>query len=123
TGVSIILLLVGIGVLVFYHARTKEEEHESPVEDPLMRQQITPSMWAVRKYIWVVAFLVLIQMTFGVVTAHYGVEGDAFYGFDLSKILPYSITRTWHVQLGILWIAAAWLATGHYNAPSLCGTA
>lgn len=121
TGVSIILLLVGIGIMVFYHARSKEEEPESPVEDPLMRQQITPSMLAVKKYIWVVAFLVLIQMTFGVVTAHYGVEGDAFYGFDLSKILPYSISRTWHVQLGILWIATAWLATGLYIAPSLSG--
>ncbi|HET8810805.1 MAG TPA: nitric-oxide reductase large subunit [Flavobacteriaceae bacterium] len=121
TGVSIILLLIGIGIMVFYHARTKEEEPESPVEDPLMQQKITPSMLAVKKYIWVVAFLVLIQMTFGVVTAHYGVEGDAFYGFDLSKILPYSISRTWHVQLGILWIATAWLATGLYIAPSLSG--
>lgn len=122
TGVSIILLLIGIGIMVFYHARTKEEEElESPVEDPLMRQKITPSMLAVKKYIWAVAFLVLIQMTFGVVTAHYGVEGNGFYGFDLSKILPYSISRTWHVQLGILWIATAWLATGLYIAPSLSG--
>ena len=121
TGVSIILLLIGIGIMVFYHARSKEEEPETPVEDPLMQQQLTPSMLAVKKYIWVVAFLILIQMTFGVVTAHYGVEGDAFYGLDLSKILPYSISRTWHVQLGILWIATAWLATGLYIAPSLSG--
>jgi len=121
TGVSIILLLVSIGIMIFYHVRTKEEEPESPIEDPLMQQQITPSMWAVKKYIWVVAFLVLIQMTFGVITAHYGVEGNAFYGLDLSNILPYSISRTWHVQLGILWIATAWLATGLYIAPSLSG--
>ncbi|HTN35857.1 MAG TPA: nitric-oxide reductase large subunit [Arachidicoccus sp.] len=121
TGVSIILLLIGIGVMTFFHARSKEEEPASPVEDPLMRQKITPSMLAVKKYIWIVAFLILIQMTFGVITAHYGVEGGGFYGLDLSKILPYSVTRTWHVQLGILWIATAWLATGLYIAPSLSG--
>lgn len=122
TGVSIILLLAGIAGMVFYHARMKkEEEPEMPVEDPLMRQTLTPSMLAVKKYLWAVNILVLIQVTAGVITAHYGVEGDAFYGFDLANILPYSISRTWHVQLGILWIATAWLATGLYIAPSVAG--
>lgn len=122
TGVSITLLLIGIAGMVFYHARLKEEEEpEMPVEDPLMRQTVTPSMFAVKKYLWVVSILILIQVTAGVITAHYGVEGDAFYGFDLARILPYSISRTWHVQLGILWIATAWLATGLYIVPSIAG--
>lgn len=122
TGVSIILLLVGIALMVFYHARLREEEEpEMPIEDPLMRQTLTPSMLAVKKYLWAVNILILIQVTLGVVTAHYGVEGDAFYGFDLASTLPYSISRTWHVQLGILWIATAWLATGLYIAPSVAG--
>jgi len=122
TGVSIILLLIGIAGMVFYHASLREDEApEMPVEDPLMRQTVTPSMLAVKKYIWVVNILILIQVTLGVVTAHYGVEGDAFYGLDLANILPYSISRTWHVQLGILWIATAWLATGLYIAPSVTG--
>lgn len=122
TGVSIILLLVGIAGMVFYHASVREEEDlEMPVEDPLMRQKITLSMLAVKKYIWVVSFLILIQVTLGVVAAHYGVEGDAFYGFDISSFLPYSVSRTWHVQLGIFWIATAWLATGLYIAPSVTG--
>jgi nitric oxide reductase subunit B len=122
TGFSMIMLLVGIGILVFYHARTKEEEQvEMPVEDPLMRQQITPSMKAVEKYFWVVNLLILVQVVMGIITAHYGVEGDGFYGFPLSSILPYSVTRTWHVQLAIFWIATAWLATGLYIAPSIEG--
>ncbi len=122
TGVSIIFLLVGIGLMVFYHARLKEEKDpEMPVEDPLMRQTVTPSMLAVKKYLWIVNILILIQVTAGVITAHYGVEGDAFYGFDLASVLPYSVSRTWHVQLGILWIATAWLATGLYIVPSVAG--
>ena len=122
TGFSIILLLFGVGIMVFYHAKMKhDEEIDLPVEDPLMRQTLTPSMRAVKKYLWVVSLLILVQVTFGVITAHYGVEGDAFYGLDLAKIMPYSISRTWHVQLGILWIATAWLATGLYIAPAVSG--
>src|SRR5680860_1894440 len=36
TGVSIVLLLIGIAGMVFYHARLREDEApEMPVEDPL----------------------------------------------------------------------------------------
>ena len=62
------------------------------------------------KYFWIVAALILVQIVMGVVTAHYGVEGDGFYGIPLATFLPYAVTRTWHVQLGIFWIATAWLA-------------
>jgi nitric oxide reductase subunit B len=57
----------------------------------------------------------------GVVTAHYGVEGTGFYGFPLAEYLPYSVTRTWHLQLGIFWIATSWLATGLFIAPAVSG--
>jgi nitric oxide reductase subunit B len=121
TGFSIIMLLIGIGILIFVQARTQQEETLKPVEDPLMHQTITPSMWAVKKYFWVVNLLILAQVLLGVITAHYGVEGDGFYGIDIARFIPYSITRTWHVQLAIFWIATAWLATGLYIAPSLNG--
>jgi general secretion pathway protein F len=49
-----------------------------------------------------------IILIMGVIVAHYGVEGNAFYGIPLAKIIPYSVGRTWHTQLGIFWIATAW---------------
>ena len=67
------------------------------------------------------AALILVQICVGVITAHYGVEGRGFYGIDLAKILPYAVARTWHVQLGILWIATAWLAAGLYFGPLVSG--
>jgi nitric oxide reductase subunit B len=122
SGFSVIMLLFGIGVLIFYHAKVGEQEEiQMPESDPLMRQNITPSMFAVKKYFLIVNLLILLQVVFGVVTAHYGVEGDAFYGFPLADIMPYSVSRSWHVQLAIFWIATAWLATGLYIAPSLLG--
>lgn len=119
TGVSIILLLAGISALAwFYAARREEENAQAPPErDPLGTWEATASQRATVKYFWVVAALILTQMLLGVVTAHYGVEGDGFYGFPLSDWLPYSVTRTWHIQLGLFWIATAWLAAGLFIGP------
>jgi nitric oxide reductase subunit B len=119
TGVSIIMLLAGISAMAWWYASRRSDEPEpvAPETDPLGRWEATPSQRATIKYFWVVSALILVQMLLGVVTAHYGVEGDAFYGFPLSKWLPYSVTRTWHVQLGLFWIATAWLAAGLFIGP------
>ena len=123
TGVSIIMLLAGICALVWWEAarESKEPPLELPLADPLGGWQATPSQKATLKYFWVVSALILVQMLMGVVTAHYGVEGNGFYGFDLARILPYAVTRTWHVQLGLLWIATAWLAAGLFIGPLVSG--
>jgi len=124
TGVSIILLLAGIGAMTVYHVVTRrkgDEEIKVPKEDPLLNTMATPSQRATIKYFFVVTGLILLQIIMGVITAHYGVEGNAFYGIPLSKILPYSISRTWHIQLAILWIATAWLAAGLYVGPMVAG--
>jgi nitric oxide reductase subunit B len=119
TGVSIIMLLAGISAMVWWYAARKSEEDHAPLPeaDPLGSWVATPSQRATIKYFWVVAALILVQMLLGVVTAHYGVEGDGFYGFPLSEWLPYSVSRTWHVQIGLFWIATAWLAAGLFIGP------
>ncbi len=124
TGFSVILLLLGIGLLTYYYAA--EEKHEFsesnlPEKDPFLGLAQTPSMKATLKYFWVVTALIVFQIIMGVITAHYGVEGTAFYGFPLADFLPYSVTRTWHIQLGLFWIATSWLATGLYIAPAISG--
>ncbi len=70
-------------------------------------------------YLIIVVLLFLFQTAFGVLTAHYVVEAGGLYGFDTRNILPYSITRSWHLQLSIFWIATAWLAAGMFMAPML----
>jgi nitric oxide reductase subunit B len=92
-----------------------------PASDPLGTWRPTPSQRATLKYFWVVSALILVQILMGVVTAHYGVEGGGFYGIKLANILPYSVTRTWHVQVGIFWIATAWLAAGLFIGPLVSG--
>jgi nitric oxide reductase subunit B len=86
TGVSIIMLLAGISAMAWWYAarRSEEEVPAAPEADPLRSWAATPSQKATIKYFWVVAALILVQMLLGVVTAHYGVEGDGFYGIPLS---------------------------------------
>jgi len=67
-------------------------------------------MKATGKYFLTVIGLFLLQVGLGAVTAHYSVEGHAFFGVPISDIIPYAVTRTWHTQLAVFWIATAWLA-------------
>ena len=123
TGFSVIVLIAGIGLMVWYYARRRDEEADKiPEESPLLKETQTPSQKATVKYFWVVSALLLVQVVMGVITAHYGVEGQSFYGIPLAKLLPYSISRTWHLQIAIFWIATSWLATGLYYAPAISGT-
>ena len=123
SGFSVLMLLFGVGLLVYYHASNKEKEESDrlPASDPMRGLKPTPSMRATLKYIWIVSLLILVQMVAGVITAHYGVEGGGFFGLPLDLILPQAISRSWHVQLAIFWIATSWLATGLYIAPAVSG--
>jgi len=124
TGFSVILLIAGIGLLAFYYAVRRDDEIDPsklPDYDPLTGLDPTASMRATLKYFWVVVALIVVQVLLGAVTAHYGVEGSGFYGIPLDRWLPYSVARTWHVQLAIFWIATSWLATGLFIAPAVSG--
>ncbi len=124
TGFSVILLLAGVALLGWYYATNRDQEPDPstlPANDPLTALEPTPSMQATLKYFWVVCALLVVQVVLGAVTAHFGVEGSGFYGLDLGRILPYSVSRTWHVQLGIFWIATSWLATGLFIGPAVAG--
>jgi len=106
TGFSVMMLLAGIGLMVWYYARIRDEkEEEFPSVHPHLLATQSPSQKATLKYFWIVSLLLLVQVIMGVITAHYGVEGHAFYGLPLGDWLPYSITRTWHVQIAIFSIS------------------
>jgi nitric oxide reductase subunit B len=122
--ISFVLLLAGVGGMVWYFGAQRKDEAESyhvPTADPLTGLKATPSMRATFKYFFVAAALIVVQVGLGAIAAHYGVEGSGFYGIPLDQWLPYSVARTWHTQLGIFWIATTWLATGLFIAPAVSG--
>ncbi|MDQ2639740.1 MAG: nitric-oxide reductase large subunit [Pseudomonadota bacterium] len=120
---SVLFLIGGIALLGWHHAVThgNEDAETIPDRDPLASLNVTPSMRATAKYFWVVLALFLVQILLGAMTAHYQIEGQQAYGYELAEVLPYSITRTWHTQLAVLWIATAWLGTGLYIGPAMSG--
>ena len=119
---SVILMIAAIAGMVMYHSAAKEEaDPVPPKDDPLFHLKPTPSMRATKKYFFVVIGLILAQVGMGVITAHYAVEGNSFFGYPLAEILPFVVSRTIHTQFAVLWIATAWLATGLYIAPAISG--
>jgi len=127
SALSLVTLLAGLGAVLFsvgrfdylgwHGASATGHAHDSA----LARWRLTPSQRAVGLYFGVVALLFLLQALAGGALAHYRVEPGAFYGFDLARVFPYSLLRTFHLQLAIFWIATAWVAGGLFLAPIVGG--
>ncbi|MCC7527337.1 MAG: cbb3-type cytochrome c oxidase subunit I, partial [Candidatus Melainabacteria bacterium] len=122
SAMSLIMLVGGIGLTQFLLSAFPGlgwAPDGGGLKDNVKTFQPFRSQTSIYPYFIVVVLLFLFQTIFGVVTAHYVVEAGGFFGFDIRNILPYSITRSWHLQLSIFWIATAWLAAGMFMAPML----
>ncbi|WMC10845.1 nitric-oxide reductase large subunit [Oceanimonas pelagia] len=122
--VSVVLLIAGVGGLVWawsFLRKEEEAEPKAPAKDPLTSFKLTPSQKALGKYVFLVVALFTFQVLLGGATAHYTVEGQHFYGIELSKWFPYSLLRTWHIQSALFWIATGFLAAGLFLAPIING--
>lgn len=122
--VSIILLIAGVGGLVWawaFLSRHDDRDPEAPRKDPLTSFALTASQKALGKYLFLVAALFTFQVMLGGFTAHYTVEGQSFYGINVSEWFPYSLVRTWHIQSALFWIATGFLAAGLFLAPIING--
>ncbi|NLY63797.1 MAG: nitric-oxide reductase large subunit [Alcaligenaceae bacterium] len=119
----VIILIAGTGFLVlgWSFLRKHDADPVPPEKDPITQVPLTPSQKAVAKYLLVVVALFGLQILLGGFTAHYTIEGQHFYGIDVSQWFPYSLTRTWHLQLAIFWIATAFLAVGLFLGPVVNG--
>lgn len=121
----VVILIAGVGALIWGWAFLRRHDDTPLVaaaNDPLQVAGLTPSQKALGKYLFVVLALFIFQVFIGAFTAHYTIEGQSFYGLDVSQYFPYALTRTWHVQSAVLWIATAFLAAGLFLAPVIHGS-
>src|SRR5690625_7705008 len=88
-------------------------------KDPIISIALSPSQLALGKYLVLTVALFIFQVMLGGFTAHYTVEGQTFYGIDVSQWFPYSLTRTCHLQTALFWIATGLLAAGLFRAPTI----
>jgi nitric oxide reductase subunit B len=116
--VSVMLLILFTALMTFIYLRYVHESDYSACEIlPFSEPNPTPSQVATLSFFLVAAALLCIQILMGVVTGHFKIEGTSFFGIPLGGILPYAITRTWHVQLAIFFIAACFLGAGLFIGP------
>ena len=82
---------------------------EAPVLD--FRQpdevRLTPSQKAACLLFATILVLFLLQALVGALTEHYREELTGFFGIDMGQLLPYTVSRTWHLQLSLFWTAGA----------------
>ncbi len=115
--VSVIVLIAAIALFLFVYLTQEDAEEVQPVAARPAIRIATPSQKVVTLFFGVAMALFFVQILMGMVTAHYAVEGDGFYGIPIQQYLPYAASRTWHLQLAVFWIATCWLAAGLYFGP------
>jgi nitric oxide reductase subunit B len=127
SALSLVALLAGIGATLFAFGRFRdlgwpEEAGRGAVA---FREPSTVRLTAgQRSTVWfffVVAALFLLQGLCGGANAHYHAEPARFFGLDVASWLPYPLTRTWHLQLALFFVATAYLAIGIFLAPMIAG--
>jgi nitric oxide reductase subunit B len=120
-GTGIILFVVGKWDLLGWHRADEEDGGRTLTFRPPEQVRLTPAQRATAWYFLVVAGLFLLQGLLGGANAHYHVEPGGFYGFDISALLPYNLSRMWHLQLALFFVSASFLAMGIFIAPMIAG--
>jgi len=116
--VSVILLILGIAAAIFlYQKYVREDDYAASPVTTLGEPAPTPSQKATLAYFFIAIVLFLLQGALGSLTAHFTVEGTSFLGVPIGGVLPYAAVRTWHLQLGIFFIATCFLAAGLFIGP------
>jgi len=127
SGLSLVVLIGGTGILFAVYGRWSRKIgwHSEEAPSIAFRQPgevgLTPAQRAVAWFIFVIALLFLMQALLGAATEHYRADILSFFGFDLAKLLPYNLARTWHLQLALFWTAGGFLAAGIFLTPFIAG--
>ena len=120
---SLIVLIGGTGVMFAIYGRWSQKigwhSEEAPALSFRQPEEIglTKSQRVVAWYIFTIAALLLVQTLLGALAEHYRADVLSFFGLDLGRLLPFSLARTWHVQLSLFWTAIGLLAAGLFLTP------
>ncbi len=115
-------LLVGLGLVLYYMGKLEKLDDETYTRQaqPFMTRdqigQFKPHavQRATYKFFYAAILLFATQVLAGILTVHDFVGFVKFFGVDISEHLPITVTRSWHVQLSILWISACWIGGSYF---------
>lgn len=127
--IAMVLLVGAAGAAILLYKSVKLPEPSSEgisVPEP-GDVSVFPSQRAALRFIPIAAGLFFAQVLLGGLLAHFYIERAGFFGIEqvfgihILQLLPFSIAKTWHIDLGILWIASTWLGAGLFLPPLLTG--
>lgn len=115
--ISLVLLAVAIYYLYRWLFPKKKEDEEAEYVPPVEARAPTPSQHATGKWFVIVPVILFAQALAGTLMAHYYADRSSWFAVEMLKWMPFNVTKAWHIQLAIFWIAAAWMGTGLFLAP------
>ncbi|MEK7468640.1 MAG: cbb3-type cytochrome c oxidase subunit I [Planctomycetota bacterium] len=127
--IGTLVVILTIGVIFYYYGRMDREAvleqqkaHLPPLatSDVVDRFKPTPTQRATYKFFAVAALLFLFQVTAGLLAISDFVNLVSWFGFDLRAAIPVTISRMWHSQFSVLWIAVCWFAATIWVMPLIC---
>lgn len=115
-------LIFGLGIVLYYHGKLEKLDDDAYTNkaQPFMTRgdikefQPDAVQRSTYKFFYVAILLFAVQVLAGILTVHDFVGLVNFFGFNISETLPITITRSWHVQLSILWISACWIGASFF---------
>ena len=122
--IGMLFLIFGLGAVLctysYYSKASQLQVKENPVNNKSVEASVpTASQRATYKFFVVAVALFFIQIVAGVLTIHDFVGFTTFFGYNISELLQITITRSWHVQLSILWISTCWIAGSIFILPGI----
>ena len=115
-------LIFGLGIVLYYHGKLDKLDDDvyTNKAEPFMTRgdiekfQPDAIQRSTYKFFYVAIILFAVQVLAGILTVHDFVGLINCFGFNISEALPITVTRSWHVQLSILWISACWIGASFF---------
>lgn len=115
-------LILGLGIVMYYYGKLDQLEDSSytnKAQTFMTKQEIAEFkpdkiQRSTYKFFYVAMLLFAFQVLSGILTVHDFVGFVNFFGFNISEVLPVTVTRSWHVQLSLLWISACWIGASFF---------
>ena len=115
-------LIFGLGIVLYYHGKLEklnDRAYTNKAQAFMTRGEIQkfqpdPVQKSTYKFFYVAILLFAVQVLAGILTVHDFVGFVNFFGFNISEALPITVTRSWHVQLSLLWISACWIGASFF---------
>lgn len=120
--IGLLGLMIGLGIVLYYYGKLEkldDNAYTNKAQAFMTRGEIekfSPDtiQQSTYKFFFAAILLFGVQVLAGILTVHDFVGFINFFGINISEVLPVTITRSWHVQLSLLWISACWIGASFF---------